>query len=221
METSAGIAPRNHATSIQNHWWWRPGWRPGRRFYACHITLQDQPQLQRLILQYQNAINQFPNLDMIPTQWLHLTMQGIGFTDEISSQDIRMAASALRNQLHTFTPPLARFAQPIIVTEAIYIPAEPACTLRNLREITYKTIKSTLAPTQFHEPEQAVQTYKPHVSIAYVNASAPVRPIIAALEQVNASPVTTQIKTASILTFHRDNRMYEWTSAVPVPIGPR
>ena len=30
-------------TTVRNHWWWRPGWRAGRHFYACHLTLNDQP----------------------------------------------------------------------------------------------------------------------------------------------------------------------------------
>ena len=25
--------------SLHDHWWWRPGWRAGRHYYACHITL--------------------------------------------------------------------------------------------------------------------------------------------------------------------------------------
>jgi hypothetical protein len=29
--------------SVRNHWWWRPGWAEGRHFYACHMTLDDQP----------------------------------------------------------------------------------------------------------------------------------------------------------------------------------
>ena len=36
-------------TTVRNHWWWRPGWRTGRHFYACHLTLDDQPQLRELV----------------------------------------------------------------------------------------------------------------------------------------------------------------------------
>jgi len=30
-------------TNIADHWWWRPGWGPGTRFYTFHFTFQDQP----------------------------------------------------------------------------------------------------------------------------------------------------------------------------------
>ena len=38
--TSADTQP---VTAVRNHWYWRPGWRAGRHFYACHITLDKQP----------------------------------------------------------------------------------------------------------------------------------------------------------------------------------
>src|SRR5690348_7434574 len=75
--------------SLRNHWWWRPGWTTGRHYYACHLTLDDQPQLRQLVARYQQAIEDRPGLDLIPPEWLHITMQGIGFTDEIGITELR------------------------------------------------------------------------------------------------------------------------------------
>jgi hypothetical protein len=58
----------------------------------------------------------------------------------------------------------------------------------------------------------------PHVSTAYVNSDAPATPIAAALEDVEAEPVTVTFAKADLLEFHRDQRMYEWTSATPIPL---
>src|SRR5262249_48660971 len=44
------------------------------------------------------------------------------------------------------------------------------------------------------------------------------RPIVSALQLARPGPVTTALDSASVLTFHRDNRMYEWT-ATRLPIG--
>jgi hypothetical protein len=73
---------------MREHWWWRPGWRIGRCMYTWHVTFAAQPRLRDLVTVYQDALAPLPGLDPIPMQWLHLTMQGIGFTDEVSSQDI-------------------------------------------------------------------------------------------------------------------------------------
>jgi hypothetical protein len=63
------------------------------------------------------------------------------------------------------------------------------------------------------------EDYTPHVSTAYVNSDVPAAPIAASLEGVEVEPVTVTFAKADLLEFHRDHRMYEWTSAVPVPFG--
>ena len=41
-----------------------------------------------------------------------------------------------------------------------------------------------------------------------------------AVSKTDPQPVTATFDTASLLVFHRDHRMYEWTQATPLPIGP-
>jgi hypothetical protein len=73
---------------MRRHWWWRPGWRPGRRLYAWHLTFGDQTvsrgqaDLRRVVGDYQARLAELPGLDLVPAEWLHLTMQSIGFADE-------------------------------------------------------------------------------------------------------------------------------------------
>jgi hypothetical protein len=40
-----------------------------------------------------------------------------------------------------------------------------------------------------------------------------------ALRAVRTTAVTATFGKASLLEFHRDHRMYEWTSATPIAIG--
>ncbi|MBM0255647.1 hypothetical protein [Micromonospora sp. 4G55] len=54
------------------------------------MTFEDQPELYRLADSYRSALTAAPPATLIPDQWLHLTMQGIGFTDETSGA--RLAA---------------------------------------------------------------------------------------------------------------------------------
>jgi hypothetical protein len=58
-------------TDMRNHWWWRPGWRQGRRMYTWHVTFGDQPRLHKIVTSYQNALARMPGLDLIPLPWLH------------------------------------------------------------------------------------------------------------------------------------------------------
>lgn len=103
--------------------------------------------------------------------------------------------------------------------DAITLPAEPADPLRQLRQGTYEVIQAVLGQERMHEPPKTIAQYRPHVSVAYINAPGPARPIVSALQRARPEPVTTALGSASVLTFHRDNRMYEWTTATRLPIG--
>lgn len=72
-------------TYVRDHWWWRPGRKPGRRFYTFHFTFERQPAVQHLAAEARGRLSGFPALDLVPSRWLHLTTQGIGFTDEVST----------------------------------------------------------------------------------------------------------------------------------------
>lgn len=207
------------APTVRNHWWWRPGWRTGRHFYACHLTLDGQPRLRALVRQYQNAIAHLPNLDLIPPHWLHVTMQGIGFTDEVSATELAAITSRLGERLRGMKAPAATFRRPTIHPEAVVLEAEPLEPLYQLRLAMYEVVASVLGPDRFHEPSPEAGHFTPHVSVAYVNSDGLVQPIAHALGSIEPQPVTATFDTASLLVFHRDRRMYEWTQATPLPIG--
>jgi 2'-5' RNA ligase len=207
------------ATTVCNHWWWRPGWRTDRHFYACHFTLDEQPRLRSLVRQYQDTIAHLPNLDLIPPRWLHVTMQGIGFTDEISTADLAAVTGRLGERLRSMKAPVTTFQRPTIHPEAVVLEAEPPEPLYQLRLAMYETIASVLGPDRFHEQRPEPGRFIPHVSVAYVNGDGPMHPIADAVSSIEPQPVTATLGTASLLVFHRDHRMYEWTQATPLPIG--
>jgi hypothetical protein len=57
------------------------------------------------------------------------------------------------------------------------------------------------------------------VSDAYVNNDGPGQPIADAVTKTDPQPLIATFDTASVLVFHRDHRMYEWTHARPLRIG--
>jgi 2'-5' RNA ligase len=207
-------------TAVRNHWWWRPGWRAGRHFYACHLTLEDQPQLRALVKQYQDAIGHLPGLDLIPAQWLHITMQGIGFADEITPEDLAAVTTAIQGRLRDLKPPIATFDRANVWPEAVVLKAKPTQSLYQLRVAIYDTIASVLNSAKFSEPRPERTKFTPHVSAAYINSDGPAEPIAEAIADRDPQPVTATFHTISLLEFHRDGRMYEWTRANPLPIGP-
>jgi 2'-5' RNA ligase len=207
-------------TTVRNHWWWLPGWRAGRHFYACHLTLDDQPELRELVERYQDALRHLPSLDMIPAHWLHITAQGIGFADEIGQADLADVTAAVQERLRDLEPPVATFHRATIRPEAVLLKAEPPQPLYQLRLTLYDAIASVLGPGKFSEPRPGPRQFTPHVSAAYVNDHGPAEPIAQAISHLDPEPVTATFRTVSLLEFHRDGRTYEWTSAAPLLIGP-
>jgi hypothetical protein len=65
--------------------------------------------LRELAADYQKALTGVPGIDLIPPQWLHLTMQGIGFTDEIDADELAALDHALTAELAAIEPPAAEF----------------------------------------------------------------------------------------------------------------
>lgn len=206
---------------VRNHWWWRPGWAEGRHYYACHMTLDDQPQLRELVADYQRALASSPGIDLIPPEWLHLTMQGIGFTDEISAGELADLDQALAAELRTIDPPTVEFRYLTIHPEAIYLKAHPAEALYPLRLKMYAAVSSVLGPDRLSEAVPDHAKFLPHVSIGYISQDDEAEPIAAALDNLTTRPVKVTFAKADLLEFHRDHRMYEWTSATSIPIGPQ
>ena len=93
------------------------------------------------------------------------------------------------------------------------------CRRARVRAGAYEVIQAVLGQERMHESPKTIAQYRPHVSVAYVNAPGPAQPIISALQGARPRPVTTALGSASVLTFHRDNRMYEWTATTRLPIG--
>jgi len=101
----------------------------------------------------------------------------------------------------------------------VLLKAEPPQPLYHLRIAIYGAIASVLGPDKFSEPRPGPSQFTPHVSAAYVNGDGLVEPIAEAIADLDPKQVTATFSTVSLLEFHRDRRIYEWTHATPLPIG--
>ena len=54
---------------VRDHWWTRPGWRPGRVFYTWHLTFGRGDELHRLVQEYQSVLTTAPSLNLVPLEW--------------------------------------------------------------------------------------------------------------------------------------------------------
>ncbi|HEV2780369.1 MAG TPA: 2'-5' RNA ligase family protein [Actinophytocola sp.] len=196
-----------HATQLRNHWWWRPGWRADRQFYTWHLTFTGQRDLHRLVTAYQHALRDVPGLDLIPVDWLHLTMQGVGFVDEIAPADIRAIADTATRHLAELPPAKVTFHRPVVRPEALALPPTPIETLFAIRDAIRAGIAAVWGDD--HVPETN-NRFQPHLSMAYVNTDGPATAAVAALNSVQPEPAHVTVTEASLIVLHRDDHLYHW-----------
>jgi hypothetical protein len=207
--------PYPDAGELANHWWWRPGWQVGTRFYTWHVTVDDLPALAEHVLAYQEPLRELAFLDLIPRRWLHITVQGVGHTRDVTKSERAALVSVVGDRLHRLTAPTLTFAAPVLHREAIVIPPTDPEPLKSIHAAIRDGIAEAYGP-----PEGApTSDFRPHVSVAYPNASADAGPVRAALDSIHPEPVDVTITHASLIEVHRDNRMYEWTTVATAPLA--
>ena len=182
--TDASAPELTHAEQVHNHWWWRPGWHHGRRFYTWHLTFEHQPQLHALVDAYQRQLADLSGLDLIPREWLHLTMQGIGFVDEVDDHQVEQLVRAAQRRLAALPAAEVTFHRLLLRPEAIVLPASPPEHVLAIRD----AIRSAFDDTRLGDAPGARDGLLPHISLAYVNRDGPAEPITAASPRSRPRP---------------------------------
>ncbi len=204
------------ADQVRDHWWWRPGWHVGQRAYTWHLTFSGQHELHRLADQYRTVLAALPEVDPVPTNWLHLTMQGVGFADEVSTSDLGRIVEAVRARLASLATVALTFSRVIVFPEAVILAPHPAAPVHAIRSAIRGGITDVWGESRVPEAEHG---FRAHVSVGYINRPGAAAPIINALDRTTAKPATVTVQAASLIELHRDHGIYQWQTVQDVPLG--
>jgi 2'-5' RNA ligase len=210
------LAPE-YSDQIRDHWYWRPGWSVGRRFYTWHLTFADQPGVADFAATYRDLLEARPETDPIPADWLHLTMQGVGFIDEVDRHDIDKIVDAARRRCAQLEPFVLTVGAPYIDPESVQIAVQPPEPVRELRLALRAAIGEIWTPTDVPETETP---FRPHMSLAYINRDGPAGPLVSAIETITTPPATATIRQCQMIIINRDDKMYKWDVYASVNLGP-
>jgi 2'-5' RNA ligase len=199
---------------LREHWYWRPGWRSGRSFYTWHLTFDGSTKVHDLVHRLQGELGD-PALDLVPMDGLHLTMQGLGFTDEVSEDDLAAIVRAVRDRCRELAPFGVNLGPVDPDAEGIGLLIDPWTPVEHLR----RTIRSAISSVWGDVPE-AEEGFRPHVTIAYSGADAPageIRERLAALQDL--PPAATEVRQVQLIALRRDERVYRWDVTATVPLN--
>lgn len=200
-----------HAGTIANHWWWRPGWRRGRRMYTFHITFDGLPEIGALASRVQARLARLSGLDLVPIRWLHLTTQAVGFADEVPDGDVAAVIAAARRRLAAITPPDVTIGPARIASEGIACGVTPAGALDNLRDSLRAAIGDARGPGSVPEDRK----WMPHVSLAYSRVTGPADIYAEALDGED-SHATVRIAAVQLIALDRGEHVYTWTTVADI-----
>ncbi|MDG4768027.1 2'-5' RNA ligase family protein [Solwaraspora sp. WMMD406] len=188
-----------------NHWD-RPGWTPGRRSYHWMVMLGHVPALTAMATHCQEQLRDLPHLDLVPIASLHITMQRLAFTDEVSPDVAAAVVNEVRRRCADLPAvpieigPLA--GSPGAVRFSVG-PPEPVSRLRNLICGSIAEVCGNAAL-----PERASR-FVPHVSIAYHNTTANAQPLIQRVASLrHLRPVTTVVQSVDLVELRREGHQY-------------
>lgn len=207
--------PHHHVAQMRDHFSSHPDWTPGRRYYAWFLTFEGHPEVHGLARIYQEHLG-FPDLAIVPLEWLHLTLQGVGDLRDVTKDEVQRVATQAASECRTLAPSTVTLGPARVTAEAVMLDVTPHQPVTEVHEALRAAIADALGPTRV--PSSA-RPFTPHISLAYSTDSQDSRVIVDAIESIRIPPITTSITAAELVTLCRDNLIYHWTVNKHVPLG--
>ncbi|MDT0165262.1 2'-5' RNA ligase family protein [Actinotalea sp. AC32] len=199
-----------------DHWWWRPGWGPGTRYYTWHVTLEGQDRLHARVAELQSALAGLPALAPVPRRWLHVTVAGLGDVGDVPAQVRDDVVVAVRRRAAAVPAFRADVLGPVVGREAVVLPLRPLDRFDAVRDAVRAGIADAWGRSRVVGPDRG---FAPHLSVAYASGEADAAPVRAALDGVPASREPLVVDRVQLIELERDDRAYRWRTVAEVPLG--
>jgi 2'-5' RNA ligase len=191
--------------------------RPGRRVVTFYVTLGGVPTACELAASARQRLAGLPGLDLVPDEWLHLTVQEVGFGDEVTGSDLAAIIAAATDGLAALAPVTVTIGRPTVAGEGIICLVTPAAALGPARDAVRAAIGDVRGPDRVPDSAEWGR-WSPHVSLGYANADGPAEPLEAALDGFT-DVATVTVEAVDLIRFGRDRQMYEWETITRLPLG--
>lgn len=201
------------ANRMRDHWWWRPGCRPGRKTYVWHILFDSFAEIGYMARRCQTRLNGIPGLDFVSETWLHMTMHVAGFTDEIENSAMNDMVTEVAERLSKFTPIQLTFGETLFDPEGIMLPARPTEPVIAVRDAILSSCEAL-----DNGGGTSLENRPPHITVAYCNADLPMQPAVDAVgSSVGVCNVT--ISSIHLVSQERLGHSYRWERVTEVRLG--
>ena len=198
---------------LMDHFWWRPGWRPGRDYLTWHV-LPDAT-VARSLAPRRDALRRVEHLAVVRPDRLHVTGPGVGFVDDVGPSAVAGLASAARARLAHVPPFVAQLGDVIIGGNAVLVPVEDTRLA-----LARSALREAVRDVGLEPPGDDDETYRPHLTLAYATGPARRSVITDALADVGpAEPQALAVRAFTLLALRMQPPGYQWTEIARVELG--
>lgn len=192
---------------LREHWRWRPEWTPERPCLWWYLTFENHGPLHALHRRLGRSLRRSPELDVIPSRWLHLTVQEVGYADEVSDRELDAIVARADRAVSDLPALDLTLGPPVHLPGAVALSAGPPERVdevrSRLREAT-GTVREGATPRLHPVP--------PHVSLAYVNRDTGAADVTRPLLEMPLEPLEARVSHATLTAVTRRDRHYQWTA---------
>lgn len=153
---------------------------PSRLLYdnaVCwHLLLGGHAGAQAAAATARNRLAPFAGLRMTPSQWLHVTVQRAGTTDQVTQDDMNRMLATAQAHLARAAPVTVTFQRIFYHPEAIVLSASPASSLAPVLTAARAATREVLGLDADEGGGWA-----PHMTLCYSATEQPAAPVIAEL----------------------------------------
>ncbi|MGD9959934.1 2'-5' RNA ligase family protein [Nocardioides sp.] len=207
------------ASQLIEHRQWRPEWTSDRPCLYWYLTFENQPAFWSACHELTSVLEAIESVDVIPHEWLHLTLLEVGFVDEVDEHRLAAVVAAASEALEG-CPPLQLELGPLsTMVDSVVLRVSATPALLDLQRRLDQALRAIGGGVSAAEP------FWPHVSLGYLNQPCERSSIIGKLRAdaaVDALDDLVIVVSEPQLTFAavtRERDHYQWRVEAVVALG--
>lgn len=201
------------------NFWHTHQWPAGERRLHWLVVFDRQPEVHSCYAAHLPVLEQHQHLvDIVPAEWLHLTLQSLCPMAAVSADDLRTLVTATQHRLSTVAVPRVQLGPARIDGGAVTWAVYPEEGMSHVQEAV------RLCSTEMLGAERVAQRrgrWTPHVTLGYGAAYDPADDLAAALASTGLPRVDITVTEVALVDVEQDpnRRQYRWRDIAAVKIG--
>ncbi|CUR54986.1 hypothetical protein NOCA2220177 [metagenome] len=194
---------------LVEHRQWRPDWTTERPCLYWYLTFENQPAFWSDCHELTSVLEAIESVDVIPHEWLHLTLLEVGFVDEVDADRIAAVVAAAGAALAGCPTVQLELGPVSTMVDSVVLRVRPQPALMDLQRRLDEALRAIGGVV-------SDEAFWPHVSLGYLNRPAERDSIIGKLRAEAAVEALDDLTmlvsgpqlTLGAVTRHRTH--YEW-----------